>query len=375
MQVPLLGGLVPRPRGAAAEGRRPVVGRTVRRAVVPAVPVALGRVARRRGSRRTTGAGRRCGWAPSPAARGCRARARRRAARRRSRGRRRADRRRSSRRRRSRSRPSASGRSATARARRPRATAGGPAARAAPRGRRRRRPRRRRTSADRSGRRPTPATTCGGEGYGPATAMAARVPPMADVAQIGVVGAGFMGSGIAESAARAGVTVRLYEPQAAAARALALVDRGLGRARGQARAAHRRRGRGAARAHRVVDRPRRPGRVRARGRGDRRGRGGQGEDVQGPRRGGRPRGDPRVEHLVDPDRRPRGRHRAPRSRPGAALLLAGPRHEARRGRHRPRHRRRDRRAGGRLRRSRSARPRSRPRTARASSSTSCSCPT
>ena len=46
--------------------------------------------------------------------------------------------------------------------------------------------------------------------------MAARVPPMADVAQIGVVGAGFMGSGIAESAARAGVAVKLYEPQAAA---------------------------------------------------------------------------------------------------------------------------------------------------------------
>jgi 3-hydroxybutyryl-CoA dehydrogenase len=32
------------------------------------------------------------------------------------------------------------------------------------------------------------------------------------VAEIGVVGAGFMGSGIAESAARAGVRVRLYEP-------------------------------------------------------------------------------------------------------------------------------------------------------------------
>jgi 3-hydroxybutyryl-CoA dehydrogenase len=38
---------------------------------------------------------------------------------------------------------------------------------------------------------------------------------MADVAQIGVVGAGFMGSGIAESAARAGVAVKLYEPEAA----------------------------------------------------------------------------------------------------------------------------------------------------------------
>jgi 3-hydroxybutyryl-CoA dehydrogenase len=38
---------------------------------------------------------------------------------------------------------------------------------------------------------------------------------MAEIAQIGVVGAGFMGSGIAESSARAGVAVKLYEPQAA----------------------------------------------------------------------------------------------------------------------------------------------------------------
>jgi 3-hydroxybutyryl-CoA dehydrogenase len=38
---------------------------------------------------------------------------------------------------------------------------------------------------------------------------------MAAVARIGVVGAGFMGSGIAESAARAGVAVTLYEPQTA----------------------------------------------------------------------------------------------------------------------------------------------------------------
>ena len=35
---------------------------------------------------------------------------------------------------------------------------------------------------------------------------------MADVREIGVVGAGFMGSGIAESAARAGLRVRVYEP-------------------------------------------------------------------------------------------------------------------------------------------------------------------
>ena len=171
VQVPLLGRLVPGPRGAAAEGRRPVVGR-----IDPGHPCRRASGTSRawasratRGSRRTTDAGRRCGWGPSPGARGCRARAHRRAARRRPRGRRRAGRRRSSRPRRSRSPPSASGRSATARARRRRATAGAPGARAALRGRRRRRPRRRRTSADRSGRRPTPATTCGGEGYGPPT--------------------------------------------------------------------------------------------------------------------------------------------------------------------------------------------------------------
>jgi 3-hydroxybutyryl-CoA dehydrogenase len=37
----------------------------------------------------------------------------------------------------------------------------------------------------------------------------------AEIAQLGVVGAGFMGSGIAESAARAGVAVTVYEPDAA----------------------------------------------------------------------------------------------------------------------------------------------------------------
>jgi 3-hydroxybutyryl-CoA dehydrogenase len=36
---------------------------------------------------------------------------------------------------------------------------------------------------------------------------------MAEIERIGVVGAGFMGSGIAESSARAGVAVRVYEPQ------------------------------------------------------------------------------------------------------------------------------------------------------------------
>jgi 3-hydroxybutyryl-CoA dehydrogenase len=37
----------------------------------------------------------------------------------------------------------------------------------------------------------------------------------ADIEELGVVGAGFMGSGIAESAARAGIAVKLYEPEQA----------------------------------------------------------------------------------------------------------------------------------------------------------------
>jgi len=37
---------------------------------------------------------------------------------------------------------------------------------------------------------------------------------MADIAQIGIIGAGFMGSGIAESAARAGIAVTVHEPDA-----------------------------------------------------------------------------------------------------------------------------------------------------------------
>ena len=38
----------------------------------------------------------------------------------------------------------------------------------------------------------------------------------APIETLGIAGAGFMGSGIAESAARAGLTVRLYEPEPAA---------------------------------------------------------------------------------------------------------------------------------------------------------------
>jgi 3-hydroxybutyryl-CoA dehydrogenase len=43
-----------------------------------------------------------------------------------------------------------------------------------------------------------------------------NVPAMSELRDIGVVGAGFMGSGIAEAAARAGARVRLFEPEQAA---------------------------------------------------------------------------------------------------------------------------------------------------------------
>ena len=52
----------------------------------------------------------------------------------------------------------------------------------------------------------------------------------AEITQIGVVGAGFMGSGIAESAARAGVTVKLHEPaEAPLVRSRAAVEASLDR--------------------------------------------------------------------------------------------------------------------------------------------------
>lgn len=57
---------------------------------------------------------------------------------------------------------------------------------------------------------------------------------MSEIDVIGVVGAGFMGSGIAESAARAGVGVHLYEPgQAALDRSRASIEASVGRAVGR----------------------------------------------------------------------------------------------------------------------------------------------
>ena len=48
-------------------------------------------------------------------------------------------------------------------------------------------------------------------GAGPAVVCAA----MSEVQQVGIVGGGSMGSGIAESVARAGIAVHVYEPQEA----------------------------------------------------------------------------------------------------------------------------------------------------------------
>src|SRR3954462_6592545 len=54
---------------------------------------------------------------------------------------------------------------------------------------------------------------------------------MSEIARVGIVGAGFMGSGIAESCARAGVHVTLHEPEAAPLeRSRARIEDSLGRA-------------------------------------------------------------------------------------------------------------------------------------------------
>jgi 3-hydroxybutyryl-CoA dehydrogenase len=65
---------------------------------------------------------------------------------------------------------------------------------------------------------------------------------MSELGDIGVVGAGFMGSGIAESAARAGARVRLFEPEQAAldhsrSRLSASLDRAVSRGKMDAGAA------------------------------------------------------------------------------------------------------------------------------------------
>ena len=147
--------------------------------------------------------------------------------------------------------------------------------------------------------------------------MAARVPPMGDVAQIGVVGAGFMGSGIAESAARAGVAVKLYEPQAAAlehsrSSIEGSVARAVKRERLTADEGAALLGRiewstdldALAESELVVEAIVEDAAVKAK----------TFKDLDA---AVRPERDPRVEHLVDPDRRARGR------RPGAAIASWG----------------------------------------------------
>ena len=194
---------------------------------------------------------------------------------------------------------------------------------------------------------------------------------MTDLGEIGVVGAGFMGSGIAESAARAGARVRVHEPGAGRAGPLAgrlqkSVDRAVQRGKlseDNGRALVERvtfhtdiedLAPSALVVEAVFEDPR-----------------GQGADL--PRAGRDPAGgrDHRVQHLVDPDRPAGDVDRAPRARDRAALLLAGAGDGAGRGRRRAGDERR--RPSRRPRRSsrRSARRRSGPRTAAGSSSTCC----
>jgi glycine/D-amino acid oxidase-like deaminating enzyme len=118
---------------------------------------------------------------------------------------------------------------------------------------------------------------------------------------IGVVGAGFMGSGIAESTARAGLHVVLYEPDdSALQRAHGRIAESVGR--GLARQALRGRRGGAARANPRDHLARRSLRRAGRRRGDRRGPDDQGRGVPRTRPPPAQRARARVEHVVDPHR-------------------------------------------------------------------------
>ena len=204
----------------------------------------------------------------------------------------------------------------------------------------------------------------------------ARGSGLLSIARIGIVGAGFMGSGIAESAARAGVDVTLHEPeQAPLDRSKGRIEQSVARAVKRRQADRRRRG--AARSDRVawttslddlsgcdlvveavVEDARVKGEVFQRLDGARRRRR---SSPRTPRRSRSPQ-------LASCDP-------APGARAGAALLLAGAGDEARRDRRRARHRRRASSSARRASPSRSASARSTRRTARASSSTCCSCRT
>ena len=160
---------------------------------------------------------------------------------------------------------------------------------------------RRRPAQDPHGEDPPHRAARARDGGGEAVASGA----MAEVREIGVVGAGFMGSGIAESAARAGLRVRVYEPSEAPlklskGRIEASVERAVRGGKMDEEQAEE-----LQEPHLVLDRAALAARLGARHRGDRRGPRGQAGDVPAARRRARRLGDPRLEHLVDPDRRAR----------------------------------------------------------------------
>ncbi len=198
---------------------------------------------------------------------------------------------------------------------------------------------------------------------------------MKKIKKVGVLGCGLMGSGVAETAARAGYETVVREvSQELVEKGVDKIRGSLGKAveRGKLEAVGARRG---GRPPLGDGRPRRPRRLRHRGRGDRREPRREAQDLRRPRRGGEARGDLRQQHLVAHHHPDRHVHQAAGPVRGAPLLQPGAGDEAGRGGAHP--------ADLATRPStppstspaRSARSRSPAATTRASWSTACSSPT
>ena len=182
-----------------------------------------------------------------------------------------------------------------------------------------------------------------------------------DIRRIGIIGAGQMGSGIAQVCATSGYDVCLHDISEDRIHAGLATDQ---RQHGQARAeGHHRRGRPPRRPGADLARAaaRGPRRLRHRHRGRHRERGGQAQDLHGALPGAEAEHDARLQHLVDLDHaarlgdRPAGAlHRHSFHEPGAAdaARRADPRHRdrgpdlrGRQGPDRPARQDRDRRGG------------------------------
>ena len=119
---------------------------------------------------------------------------------------------------------------------------------------------------------------------------------------VGIVGAGMMGSGIAEAVAVAGLRAIVYEPEHAPLERSVRAHRGVAGEGGGARQAAARRGRRRARRDRPHDAASRISLgAELVDRGGHRARGDQDRGLPRARRAARPRRHPRVEHVVDPD--------------------------------------------------------------------------